>query len=82
MTIDTNDLKAVLATILVRLPGHDDDDLWDSGLMDSMAVVAVVAALEERFGIEFGPQHLRKENFQSIAHIRSLLETIRAGGRA
>lgn len=79
MTIDINGLRSILGSVLVRLPQNEHDDLWESGLMDSMSVVALVAALEERYGVEFGPTQLRKENFRSLDQIRRLLESISPG---
>ena len=53
----------------------EDEDLWASGLMDSLMVVELVAALEERYSVQFTPEQLRKENFESVGHIRRTLES-------
>ncbi|MGC1238088.1 MAG: acyl carrier protein [Acidimicrobiales bacterium] len=53
----------------------DTDDLYESGLT-SHASVNVMLALEDAFDIEFPDSLLRKGTFQSVAAIRSALESI------
>ena len=48
----------------------DEDDLYAAGLT-SHGSVNLMLALEERFGIEFPEQLLRRRTFESIAAIRS-----------
>jgi len=42
---------------------------------DSMAVVSVLAALEEHYGIAFEDEEMRAEAFETVATLVSLLET-------
>lgn len=42
---------------------------------DSMAVVSVLAALEEHHGIAFEDEEMRAESFETVATLVSLLET-------
>ena len=79
--MDTKDLRQTLRTVLPRLPEGEDDDLWAGGLIDSLTVVELVAALEDRYGVQFTPEQLRKENFESVARIRRTLEAAGGGGR-
>ena len=81
MNMDTKDLRKTLQTVLRRLPEGEDDDLWASGLIDSLTVVELVATLEDRYGVQFAPEQLRKENFESLACIRRAIEAAAAGGR-
>ena len=46
----------------------DDDDLFAAGL-DSLAIVNVLMALEERFDIELPDEMLQRKSFSSIATI-------------
>jgi acyl carrier protein len=55
----------------------DSDDLFRAGLM-SHAMVDVMLALEDRFGVEFPEQMLRRSVFQSIDAIVSALTELRA----
>jgi acyl carrier protein len=52
--------------------GHDDS-LLDAGILDSMAVLELVNALERRFGIQISDDEMMPETLGSIDAIRSLL---------
>lgn len=71
------ELRACLAEVLPELPDNPAADLWEEGVMDSYAVVEVVAALEERYAIAFAPETLRKENFASLQAIAATLAGLR-----
>jgi acyl carrier protein len=53
----------------------DDSSLYDAGLT-SHASVALMLALEEKFGIEFPERMLRRRSFESIANIRAALQEL------
>jgi acyl carrier protein len=55
-----------------------DDDLFLAGL-DSMAVMQLVVAAEERFGVVLGPADLRKSNLATIRALSDLLGNLRGG---
>jgi acyl carrier protein len=46
-----------------------DDDLLDSGLLDSTAITMLVSFIEDRFGVEVEDDELVPENFRSIAAV-------------
>ena len=46
-----------------------DTDLVETGLLDSLALVELLAQLEETFGISVSTDDLELENFRSIASI-------------
>jgi acyl carrier protein len=50
----------------------EDGDLSEAGL-DSMAVVQLVVAVEDRFGIELGPEDLTKTNLATPATLAALI---------
>lgn len=55
--------------------------LLDHGLaLDSVALLDLVLALEERFSIRFADQDIAPAHFQSIASVARLVDRIRAGG--
>ena len=41
---------------------------------DSMAVVAVIAALEERFGVAFADDEIRGESFETVGTLATLVQ--------
>jgi acyl carrier protein len=46
-----------------------DDDLLDSGLLDSTAITMLVSFIEDRFDVEVEDSELVPENFRSVAAI-------------
>lgn len=52
-----------------------DDSLLDKGLLDSMAIVKLIAFLEERFGVQLGDDEFDPDNFETIAAITKLIES-------
>jgi len=46
-----------------------DTDLVGSGVLDSLALVELLAQLEETFGVSISTDELELENFRSIASI-------------
>ena len=49
----------------------------DSGLLDSVDVVNIIADIEEKFGIEVSMEYIDSENFNSIENIWKMLEEIK-----
>ncbi len=50
-----------------------DQSLIAGGLIDSLAVLDIVAFLEERFAIQFDPEDLTGENFDNIGAMAALV---------
>ena len=51
-----------------------DTDLVESGLLDSLALVELLAQLEETFGVSISIDDLELENFRSIASIAGFVD--------
>ena len=51
----------------------DEDDLIDTGVVDSLGIFQLIAFLEERFGIKIGDEEITPENFGTIAAIDRLV---------
>ena len=57
------------------LPGEepdmlaDDDDLIETGVLDSLAVMKLVAHLEKTFQIKVPTEEINRENFSSIQQL-------------
>jgi acyl carrier protein len=58
----------------------NDDSLLASGVLDSMAMVGLVSAIEARFGIAISEQELSPEHFDSVSAIAALVAQ-KTGGR-
>ncbi len=50
----------------------EDGDLFGAGL-DSMAVMQLVVAVEDRFGVELGPEDLTKANLATPTTLAALI---------
>jgi acyl carrier protein len=72
---DRADLIVDVATL------SDRDDLFRAGLT-SHAMVDVLLALEDQFGVEFPEQMLRRSLFESIDAIASALTELRTQAAA
>jgi acyl carrier protein len=49
------------------------DSLLEAGILDSLAVLELVAAIEQRYGIRVADDEMMPETLGSIAAIQSLL---------
>jgi acyl carrier protein len=52
----------------------DDESLIEAGILDSMAIVKLVAYLEEQFGIELTDEEFDPDNFDSLSAIDALIQ--------
>lgn len=75
-------IRGFIASELLRgshnKPLGDDDPLIESGVIDSMGVMSLLAFLEKEFSIEIPGDDLIPENFSTISAIAALIERQRA----
>ncbi len=50
-----------------------DDDLLDSGILNSLGILQLVAFIDERFGFQVPDEDVVYENFNSVQAITSYL---------
>jgi acyl carrier protein len=50
-----------------------DDDLLDSGILNSLGILQLVAFIDERFGFQVPDEDVVYENFNSVQAIASYL---------
>jgi len=55
----------------------DDEDLLSAGILDSLAILQLVAYIEDQFGIKVPDEDVVFENFQSINALTVYLEQYR-----
>lgn len=53
---------------------NEDEDLLSAGILDSLAILQLVAFIEDRFGIKVPDEDVVFENFQSINALVTYLE--------
>lgn len=46
-----------------------DIDLFEAGLLDSMAAIEVLVAIEEQFGVEIAPTAVERDQMNSVNKI-------------
>ena len=73
-------MEKLIAILSERFPEIDfnkEKTLVDSGLLDSVDVVNIIADIEEKFEIEVSMEYIDSENFNSIENIWKMLEEIK-----
>jgi len=53
----------------------DEDELFESGIIHSLALFRLVAQLEEHFGVGISDDEINPRNFRTIITISHLIET-------
>ena len=55
-----------------------DEELLESGLVDSIGVMRLIGFVEETYGLKVPPQDMTIENFMSVNAICDYLERLKA----
>jgi acyl carrier protein len=70
-------VRAFIATRLAPAAGRteitDDEDLIDTGVVNSLGIFQLVAFLEERFQMSIGDEQITPENFGTIDRIERMV---------
>ena len=70
-------LRERIATLFAEQMNLDipaiETNLFDSGALDSLGFVQLLALLEQEFGLTVSLEDLQEENFRSIARIAELV---------
>jgi acyl carrier protein len=64
--------RLFLQTLSVRVDAVEAD-LLQTGILDSMTLVQLIASLEERFGLQLPMEDLELESFRSLSTIAQLI---------
>ncbi len=73
--MDKNAIEQEVADILADICDDDavreerDIDLFEAGLLDSLAGIEVLVAIEERFGVEIAPTEVERAEMNSVNKI-------------
>jgi len=73
-------IRSILAEKLADQPPGDDDELLQSGVLDSVGVLDLVTRIEEAFGVHIEPADLTEDNFHNIRAIGELVNRLRSPG--
>ncbi len=69
-------IKQIVSDIVPGVELEGAIDLADSGQIDSIAVVNIIAELSMEFGIQVPFEEITNENFNSIDNIAALVEKL------
>lgn len=68
-----------LLEIITEISGEGnidfEDELFNSGLIDSLGFIELLAAIEEKFGITIDPLDVDKEDVNTINKLAAFLES-------
>ncbi len=53
----------------------DDEPLIESGIIDSLGILKIMAFLDEEFGVDLSSQQIKPENFKNVTSICTLFES-------
>ena len=75
----SKNMEKVIEILEDILPGEDvanEEALVDDNILDSFAIISLVSALEEEYGIIISPAELVPENFNSAKAIYDMVERL------
>jgi D-alanine--poly(phosphoribitol) ligase subunit 2 len=73
-------MKEQVLEIFIEVTGNDeiaedlDLDLFEAGLLDSLAIIEVLLQLEEKLGIKLQPTDLEREDMSTVNKLTAFLE--------
>jgi acyl carrier protein len=74
----SNDIRNFIVTEILHgsmaNPLGDNEPLIESGIIDSMGIMTLLAFVEEQFSIQIPSDDLMPENFATITSIAALVE--------
>jgi acyl carrier protein len=69
-------VRGIVSSILPRAEAINDDSPLEASGLDSVAMVQLLAAIEDRFEVSIPPEEITPENFGSIATVVDLLRRL------
>lgn len=69
-----NDVKKLLAMIGKENIDENSTNLLGSGILDSLDVMSLVEAIEQKYGKALDTKYIEIENFQSLEAIRKMIK--------
>lgn len=73
-------MKEKVLEIFINVTGNDeiaedlDLNLFDAGLLDSLAIIEVLLQIEEKLGIKLQPTDLEREDMSTVNKMTAFLE--------
>ena len=73
-------IQTIFSDVLLRKVDSPTTDLLDTGILDSMALVELLASLEQKFSLTLNIMDLDLENFRSIESIGEFVSATQKQG--
>jgi acyl carrier protein len=70
-------IEGLMKDVLAITPDGIDQDLLESGLLDSMALIELLYAIEQEFSVELPLEDLDVELLRSVRGIASYVDRLR-----
>ena len=70
---DMEKLLAILKQINAEIDFENEKDLVDSGVLDSLTIVEIITAIEDKYGVTINPDDIDPDNFQSAETILDMI---------
>ncbi len=71
-----DEILEILGEVKPGVNFEGETDLVESGILDSMTIIQLVARLTDEFDIEITPLDLVPENFNSVEAIKALVDRL------
>jgi methoxymalonate biosynthesis acyl carrier protein len=71
-----NNVTSVVCKTLTLESIKFEEDLFDTGLLDSLSMVQLMVALEEEFSIRIEPEDLDFEDYRSVKSMTEMINRI------
>lgn len=71
-------LMEILEDIQPDIDFRECDTLIDDGLLDSFAILSIVAEIEEEFDVSVTPAEIIPENFNSMRALWSMIQKLKS----
>jgi D-alanine--poly(phosphoribitol) ligase subunit 2 len=74
------ELAGIFAEVTGMEPPAPDADLIEGGLLDSLALVELLFAIEQELGTQIPPEQLEVERFRTLERLAELVAECQAAG--
>ncbi|MCC7257266.1 MAG: acyl carrier protein [Gammaproteobacteria bacterium] len=75
MDIDQKIIQFINSIADRASPVSPEEDLLDSGVLDSLAMLQLVEFISAEFGVEIDPDAITPENFATVATVTRLVQS-------
>ena len=71
------ELLEIMRDLIADDDFENNDDLVESGILDSMTILNLISEIDDQMGVEIPVGEVIPENFKSVSAIMALIEKIR-----